>query len=498
MRKNFRYLLIIVFLILLTLIGLIVFIVAKYPDLRKDELSTLNTLRKELDYNEVVITDIKLTTFIQRISDILNAENEIRNARKYQDQKEIIIKNFDNSIKEYSAKISKYSQVDLTFLPTNLDQIDFGQKKKLDKYLLELKKKFKENIVNYNLTAEELIQLEYDPNSEVYDMTIDEKVGQMFTFAVNGTILSNNDEEFLKNQKPGGVVFLGENVSNSLKDFTQSIQRTNTKYPLFIQIDQEGGAVKRITWDTTPAPKEIAQLSKDNQCKEFQKRAELLNTLGVNWNLGIVADVTNNPNSFIYLRTYGGDFTLVGNIIENAVECSNKILTTLKHYPGHGSTLGDTHLGPLDINSSKEDWLKNELIPFKSGLNAGSDSLMIGHLRLKWLDPANPASISKDNISYIRNTLKYDGILITDDLKMLEAGGYSKEDALKLAITAGEDTLLYSYNDSTRDYLINFAKKEIKNGLITEEELNSHVKRILNAKNKIIKLGIYVPASLVY
>ncbi len=477
--------------------------ISNYKTIRTSNLNHLTSIRSELGYEtydlSILNKPLSISNIVEKTKKIISLEFDYKNISKYQNTKQEIIKNFDNKVNEYKTQISIYNEINIDFVNIDLFSLDFQTKRNLDKYFYNLKAQFRKNIIEHNQTTQEKFRFEFDPEIEIKNLTIEQKVGLLFVFAFQGTSLSNEEAEFLKNKNIGGVVLLGENISdeNQVRNLTNSIQNANDIYELFIQIDQEGDSVKRIWWDETPGLKQIANLNEEQACSEFTKRDELLSNLGINWNLGIVSDVTSDPNSFIYSRVFSGDYNLASKYTGIAIKCSPKTITTLKHYPGHGATELDTHQGLAIISKEEATWSQEDGKPFLDNLN--SDSIMFGQLILPWLDNENPATLSIKNHEYIRQK-GFENIIVTDDLRMLEAAGLGRLDILERALNAGNDVLLYSISDiNEKNELVNHAIELVKSDKVSELDIDRKLIRILNAKNKIIQTNKnLVKLELVY
>jgi beta-N-acetylhexosaminidase len=299
------------------------------------------------------------------------------------------------------------------------------------------------------------------------------------------------------------VIYFGSNVvsEQQLSDFSSDIDEKSDKYPALISVDQEGGIVERLSWDDAGSHKEIAKLSEEEQCQRWRDRSETLRRSGINWNFGIVADVTTNMNSFIYPRTFSTDYAAASESVEIAVNCSDQTLSTIKHWPGHGSTPVDTHqdLGVL-AKESLETWNNEDNLPFSKGISSGADSVMVGHLIFDELTGDKPASLSKPALDYLRDEMSFEGLIVTDDMNMLTASGYSLDSAVSEAFMAGNDIILVAIsNPGQQAQLINTLKATVKSSEIDQNRIDRSVFRILEAKNKVIKSqDNYIPANLIY
>jgi beta-N-acetylhexosaminidase len=173
----------------------------------------------------------------------------------------------------------------------------------------------------------------------------------------------------------------------------------------------------------------------------------LLASVGVNLNFGIVADYTADPNSFIHSRTLGDDPASAADHVAAAVGAETPLVaSTLKHFPGHGRTNADSHNGIPVTDVSFDEWRTTDALPFEAGINAGAPAIMFGHLVFSSVDAA-PASLSAAWHDTVRNDLGFDGLIVTDDLLMLQSSGVPEladpyVNAVA-ALSAGNDVLLY-------------------------------------------------------
>jgi beta-N-acetylhexosaminidase len=325
-------------------------------------------------------------------------------------------------------------------------------------------------------------------------MTPEEQAAQLLIWSLTGTSLSNSETKQLKDLAPGGVILMGSNISNSqqLKTFSLSIQNTNPEIPLFIATDQEGGVVRRVSWDNTAGEKSWSGMSTDQICSQAKQRSLTLLAGGINVNLAPVVDLTYAGNGFINNRTISSNPNIVTQKAGPFITCSQQegIITALKHFPGHGATGQDSHTTLPVITKSKADWLKSDAIPFSSLGSAGM--IMAGQLWFKDIDPVNPASQSHILLTDIlRKELGYRGLIITDDMNQLHVSTkISVHDALKKAYQAGVDLVLYVGLPESKEDIVAEAAKLITSGELSREDVLSKLQRILIAKR-----NIYAPAS---
>lgn len=247
----------------------------------------------------------------------------------------------------------------------------------------------------------------------------------------------------------GGFIIMGPNVPGTAEELAQLTAQlaVDPDLPPLVAIDEEGGVVTRLPWDTYPGADTLRFAPEAETEAAFQGRAQLLAQAGVNVNFGVVADVTSDPGSFIYARTLGDDPSGAAARVAAAVrgEQLEHVATTLKHFPGHGAAPGDSHFTIPQTDKSLADWRDADAVPFKSGVDAGADLVMFGHLSYTQVSAA-PASLSPEWYSILRDELGFTGVAVTDDLGMLQSSGLPEyQDAganVVAAIAAGADLAL--------------------------------------------------------
>lgn len=278
--------------------------------------------------------------------------------------------------------------------------------------------------IEKNLQLDSLNQDYYIKAKNLADkMTLEEIVGQLYMVHYNA-----NSMEKIKKYHLGGLVLFGDAFKNKTKDeviaMTNALQEQAT-IPLFLAVDEEGGTVIRISSNKNLSDK--AFLSPRTLYKQggFElirsdniKKNELLKELGLNINLAPVLDISNDKNDYIYSRSIGLSPKLTGEFAINIIESSKEsgIANVLKHFPGYGKNK-DTHKSSsIDTRTIEE--VEEDLIPFKMAIDKGASAIMISHNTVIAIDEDNPASISINNHNYLRNTLNFKGMIITDALNM--------------------------------------------------------------------------------
>jgi beta-N-acetylhexosaminidase len=354
--------------------------------------------------------------------------------------------------------------------------------------------------------------------SKIRDMTLEEKVGQMFMLQVYGQSVNDRDpaivegnrnlygvdtiEEVIDKYKPGGIAYFAGPSSQGIPDnvddprqiagLSNGIQRAATQQPaglpMLISTDQEQGVVVRVTEPATQFPGNMALSATRNT--EYAKQAaqitgEELRALGINQNFAPVADVNVNPqNPVIGVRSFGSSPDLVATMTSAQVGGYQKnVAPTAKHFPGHGDTDTDSHTGLPKIDHSLEEIEKVDLPPFRSAIKSGVDTVMSAHIVVPALDSSGrPATLSKPILTdVLRKELGYKGVIITDALTMDALKQFGEEKVPVAAIEAGVDVLLMP---KKMDVAYNAVLEAVKNGRIPEKRIDESVKRILKLKQK--------------
>lgn len=254
-------------------------------------------------------------------------------------------------------------------------------------------------------------------------LTLEERKGLLTMVSIPDTVLTERTTQFLKENRISGVILFKHNIRSEeqLKKLTGALrEKVNSR--LLIAVDQEGGGIVRVPWDShadITANMIGAKGDLDYAYKVAYERAECLLDAGINVILGPVADIASSKNSYIFRRCFGTEPEKVAKMVEITVKAQKDagIITVLKHFPGHGKTTTDSHIAFPVINLSKEELLKSELLPFIKGVEAGAEMVMIGHIINGSIDKENPASISHKYLNLL-DEIKFEGIIITDDLRM--------------------------------------------------------------------------------
>lgn len=339
----------------------------------------------------------------------------------------------------------------------------------------------KDNIVN---KQEEKPSIEDKVIDIMNNMTIEEKIGQMLIIYDVHDIVDDELISFINEVKPSGFIINQNNITTFAKTKKYILDlKENSKIPLIISIDQEGGRVQRLQnledkkATYIPSMYEIGKTNNINLAYEVGKvMAEDMKTLGINVAFAPVCDVFSNPdNKVIGNRSFGNNPNLVADMcvsLGKGLE-DNGIIATYKHFPGHGDTVTDSHYDLPTIYKTLEELNNLELIPFKNAIENNAKIVMVGHISFPNItDDYTPASLSKPMIDILKNDLGFNGLIITDALNMgALSNNYTDEEIYIKSIQAGVDILLMP-NDAKE------AIQTIKNN-IPIERIDESVKKIL-------------------
>jgi len=337
-------------------------------------------------------------------------------------------------------------------------------------------------------------------------MTLRDEVAQLVFIPFYGTAPNSRSRDYrkfmrlIRENKVGGLILVnwanGRTTQKAepyaLAAFLNRMQRM-AKVPLMVSADFERGASMRVN-DTTPFPHAMAfGAAGDAELARYEGEitAREARALGVHWIFYPVADVNNNPdNPVINDRSFGENPQAVAALVQAFIEGAhsdkkNYVLTTAKHFPGHGDTNVDTHLNLATINADRERLERLELVPFRAAIEAGADAIMTAHIAVPALAPADlPATLAPQILTgLLRNELGFKGLVITDALEMgTIAKGYSSGEAAVRALEAGADTLLMPPDP---DAAMKAVVAAVESGRLTRRRIQESVAKILAAKEKV-------------
>ncbi len=339
-----------------------------------------------------------------------------------------------------------------------------------------------------------------DPIEErVKQMSLDEKIGQLFIIDIQtdesgNPVTSVNDyiKEKIINYKVGGVVLFKANIQTKqqTKALIKDLQ-TLSGIPLFISVDEEGGIVSRIGQNPNLVEKpfmEAFEIGKTGDTtlaySEGKRIGAVLSELGFNLNFAPVADIYNNEsNKVIGRRSFGTKKEQVSPMVISYSEglLSEDVQPVLKHFPGHGNTEEDSHLGLAYVNKTSKELEKEELVPFLEALQKEIDVMMMGHLIVKDIDDTYPATLSARWFDYMKTLFDTNKVLfITDAMNMgAISKNYEQGEAVVMSVLAGNDLILMPKDIEEASKALGDAYEQ---GILSDERLNESVRKILSKK----------------
>ena len=324
------------------------------------------------------------------------------------------------------------------------------------------------------------------------DNALKVKVGQRLLAGFPGYEMNREFIDAVREYKIGNVILFSRNIRDWVQlrklcmQITDLVKRETGEDP-FIMIDQEGGGVTRIADAQMNVPGQMA-LAGTGDPQMVRRAAEItaqeLRSCGINMNLAPVMDINSNPdNPVIGARSYGEDAETVARYGVCAIEGyqKEKIACCLKHFPGHGDTAVDSHLGLPVVNKSLEDLAGNELIPFQKGMEAGAPAIMTTHILFPQIESGKiPATMSRAIINgLLREKMGYKGMIISDCMEMNAiAQYYGTVHGAVEAVKAGVDLICISHTVMFATEAAQQIYQDVQAGRISREEFEQSVARI--------------------
>mgnify|MGYP004487554359 FL=1 len=320
-------------------------------------------------------------------------------------------------------------------------------------------------------------------------LTLEEQTAQMFFVRCPETDAAALTAEY----DIGGYLLFGrdfdgqtpETITNTIASYQNA-----AKTPMLIGVDEEGGTVVRVS--SNPAFREAKFRSPqalydegglDRIVSDTAEKDALLDSLGINVNFAPVCDVSTDPNDFIYARSFGREAEQTSEYVRTVVQqmVRDKTGMVLKHFPGYGNN-ADTHTGIAIDERSMDSFRQSDLLPFEAGIEAGAQSVLVSHNVVTCMDADHPASLSAEVHRVLRDTLGFDGVILTDDLIMDAIRDYTGgENAAVLAVQAGNDMLTSS--DFLTQY--NAVLAAVRDGRIAKSAIREAAVRVIDWKMQL-------------
>ncbi|SEK34871.1 beta-N-acetylhexosaminidase [Paenibacillus sp. cl141a] len=340
-----------------------------------------------------------------------------------------------------------------------------------------------------NETEDEITEL-------MNDMTVEEKIGQLVLVGLEGTAIDETSRKLVKDHHVGGFILFKDNIES----VEQSVKLLNdlkeanaaNPVPLWLSIDEEGGRVTRFPEEYVKLPSSGKVGSKGDLA--LTKRvggliAQKVAGFGLNMVFAPVLDIHSNPNNpVIGDRSFG---TTAETVTKHGIASMKGIqekgvVPVVKHFPGHGDTSVDSHLGLPVVEHDLKRLHEMELVPFQQAINEGADVVMVAHLLMKSIDPDTPSSYSKPVINdLLREEMGFKGVVITDDMTMgAISGSTDVGEASVKSVVAGSNMVLIGHEYALEEAVIQALTKAVRSGVIPEEMLNDRVRATLELKHK--------------
>ena len=333
------------------------------------------------------------------------------------------------------------------------------------------------------------------------EMSLHEKICQLFVVTPEGltgydlvTESGAATLDALKEYPVGGLIYFAQNLENTeqTKTMISATAESNSvvsDIPLFFAVDEEGGIVARCADKLgTTAFKPMYNYRDKGTDTAYSNAFTIASDiagLGFNLDFAPVADTWSNPdNTVIGTRAYSDDFQQAAELVAGAVKGfkDGGVVCSLKHFPGHGDTAEDSHVGMASSYKTVDELENAEYLAFESGIAAGADMVMVGHITMVNIDN-QPASLSKTIITdELRGKLGFDGVVVTDALAMGALANYYSSDEIAVAVLkAGGDLLLMPED---LDSAVKGIEKAVKNGDLTEKRIDESLERVLRLKKE--------------
>ncbi|WP_239483770.1 beta-N-acetylhexosaminidase [Paenibacillus rhizolycopersici] len=345
-----------------------------------------------------------------------------------------------------------------------------------------------------------------DPTAELLaQLSTDEKIGQLVLVGMEGTKPDDVTRSLIEEYHVGGFIFYKDNIQDTTQalELFNGLKAANAKQPvpLFMSVDEEGGRVSRMPGELAklPTARKIGNTGSEELAGQIGGiLGRELAGFGLNLDFAPVLDVNSNPdNPVIGDRAFGTKPEIVsrmGIAVMKGIR-EQDVIPVVKHFPGHGDTSVDSHLGLPVVEHDLARLRKLELVPFKQAIQEGADVVMIAHLLMPKLDSEHPASFSKAVIDdLLRKELGYEGTIISDDMTMgAIVEHYDIADAAVQFVQAGGNIVLVGHDHEKEKQVIQALRDAVNSGKISAETLDERVYNVLKLKEKYALINDSAP-----
>lgn len=330
-----------------------------------------------------------------------------------------------------------------------------------------------------------------------------QELGQLFITGISGLHLTEDEKLFIADQNIGGIILFKHNYTDpaQLAELINEIQTLRDEYPLFISVDQEGGRVQRFKTHFIQLPSMFKLAQLDSPKFTFDVHNALgaeLSACGVNVNFSPCCDIWSNENNkVIGDRAFGRSVDSVEKHVSAAIrglQASN-VLACAKHFPGHGDTTKDSHFDLPYVKKTIDELRGFEVQPFIKASKSRIEFVMMAHLVVDALDKNFPCTLSKEAYKFLRSELKYQKIIITDDMEMQAiTKSYTTGEAAQMALSAGADIVMYRTVEKAKEAYFS-VRDAIKKQSLKNQVIGDKITRVLDCKKRFFKeyKPIYIP-----
>lgn len=336
--------------------------------------------------------------------------------------------------------------------------------------------------------------------AEIASMDLRDKVSGLLVVTLAG-MDPENFRSFVADTPVAGFLLLKGNLqggNETIRGFVDAVQEGHER-PLLMSVDQEGSPIARIPGDREPGARELGRGPVEETARVFTERQEFVASTGANVNYGVVADLSPGSGAYIHNRSFGSDPVVVSEHVVAALRAKHPdVAQTLKHFPGHGLVFEDTHKEIPSTSLSLDEWRGSHALPFVAGLAEDPELVMLAHIRVLTVS-IDPASLSNDWVDILRRDLGYDGVIITDDLGMLQdSGEEAYQDLAQVALAAlvaGNDLIMVAVNQgedpdlSTYSAIVDALVNAVESGVVSEDQVDASLLRVVELRDSLRREG---------
>lgn len=321
-------------------------------------------------------------------------------------------------------------------------------------------------------------------------------LGELFLFGLHSPQLNDETAAFISQAKIGGIIYFAGAYQDprQLAQLSQDLQGCSNQLPLWLSVDQEGGRVQRFKgngFTRIPSAYKVAESDSPKRVFEISEIiAKELAACGINLNFYPCADILTQPsNQVIGDRSFGKTEAQVTKMVSAAIRghLVHQVQVCLKHFPGHGNTIEDSHFHLPSVESSLEELRNREFRPFVKGFKSRCGMVMTSHVINKSIDPDKPATLSKIVLQDIlRSELRFTKVIVSDDMEMKAiTDHFGVDQAPLLAIEAGCDLIIYRTEEAAR-HAYEVVRKALESGELPPQRVLESIERIQNLKKETL------------